>query len=207
MNDVVDAGTCCECGACVLACPHNVIEYIDGKPKQTAKESAAFDYRGVSEGAGCDVCAAVCPREQHPRDEQFGDDRPYEDIFGVFRNIFVARSTWPDLAAAGQDGGIVTALLTWAQAHGHIDGAIVSAVGAEDDACFPTPKIVTSEAEIKASTGSWSTYCPTIWRSKKPRRVTSSVSPSLAYRVRSRRSEKCSSWTRVSSSPRRRSRR
>ena len=36
MNDVVDYGSCCECGTCVVACPHNVIEYIDGKPKQTA---------------------------------------------------------------------------------------------------------------------------------------------------------------------------
>jgi NAD-dependent dihydropyrimidine dehydrogenase PreA subunit len=26
MNFVVDAGSCCECGSCVLVCPHNVIE-------------------------------------------------------------------------------------------------------------------------------------------------------------------------------------
>ena len=55
MNDVVDYGSCCECGSCVVVCPHNVIEYVDGKPKQTAKESAAFDFCGVSEGAGCDA--------------------------------------------------------------------------------------------------------------------------------------------------------
>lgn len=164
MNDVVDAGTCCECGTCVVACPHNVIEYIDGKPKQTAKESAAFDFCGVSEGAGCDVCATVCPRlwprESHLKDAVFGDDKPYEDIFGVFRNIFVARTRRPDLAEAGQDGGIVTALLAWAREHGHIDGAIVSAVGPDDDPCFPTPKVVSTYDEIKASAGSWYTYCP-----------------------------------------------
>ena len=163
MNDVVDAGTCCECGACVLACPHNVIEYIDGKPKQTAKASAAFDFCGVSEGPGCDVCAAVCPRlwprEDHLRNVQFGNERPYEDIFGVFRNIFVARSTHPELAEAGQDGGIVTALLAWARATDRIDGAIVSAVGENDDPCIPTPKVVTTVEEIKATTGSWYTYC------------------------------------------------
>ena len=49
MNDVVAYGSCCECGTCVLVCPHNVIEYIDSKPKQTAKESAAFDYCGISD--------------------------------------------------------------------------------------------------------------------------------------------------------------
>lgn len=164
MNDVVDYGSCCECGSCVVVCPHNVIEYVDGKPKQTAKESAAFDFCGVSEGAGCDVCAAACPRlwprEEHLKDAQFGEDRPYEDIFGVFRNIFVARTKRPDLAEAGQDGGVVTALLAWARETGRIDGAIVSAVGEGDDPCFPSPKVVTTYDEIKASAGSWYTYCP-----------------------------------------------
>ena len=146
MNDVVDFGSCCECGTCVVACPHNVIEYIDGKPKQTAKESAAFDFCGVSEGAGCDVCATVCPRlwprESHLKDAVFGEERGYEDIFGVFKHIFVARTKVPELAEAGQDGGIVTALLAWAREAGHIDGAVVSAVGAEDKPCFPSPKVV-----------------------------------------------------------------
>lgn len=163
MNDVVDFGSCCECGTCVVACPHNVIEYIDNKPKQTAKQTAAFDFCGVSEGAGCDVCATVCPRlwprESHLLDATFGEQRGYEDIFGVFRHIFVARTKKPDIAEAGQDGGIVTALLAWAREAGHIDGAVVSAVGEDDKPCFPTPKVVTTDEEIKASAGSWYTYC------------------------------------------------
>ncbi|MBD2859816.1 Coenzyme F420 hydrogenase/dehydrogenase, beta subunit C-terminal domain [Spongiibacter sp. KMU-158] len=163
MNDVVDFGSCCECGACVQVCPHNVIEYIDNKPKQTAKADAAFDYCGVSEGVGCDVCASVCPRlwprENHLRDAVFQDQRPYEDIFGVFRNIFVARTKKSDIAEVGQDGGIVTALLAWAREQGHIDAAVVSAVGEQDKPCFPSPKVVTTYDEIKASAGSWYTYC------------------------------------------------
>src|SRR5207253_9025867 len=38
------------------------IDYVDGKPKQVAKATAAFDHCGISEGIGCDVCAQVCPR-------------------------------------------------------------------------------------------------------------------------------------------------
>ncbi len=163
MNDVVDYGSCCECGACVVACPHNVIEYIDGKPRQTAKADAAFDFCGVSEGAGCDVCATVCPRlwprESHLKGATFGDSRPFEDIFGVFRHIFVARTLNPELAEAGQDGSVVTALLAWALEAGHIDGAVVSAVGDGDKPCFPTPKVVTDYESVKASAGSWYTYC------------------------------------------------
>jgi Fe-S-cluster-containing hydrogenase component 2 len=52
MNDVVEAGSCCECGSCVLVCPHNVIDYINNKPKQIAKETNAFDFCGISEGVG-----------------------------------------------------------------------------------------------------------------------------------------------------------
>ena len=164
MNDVVAAGTCCACGACVLVCPHNVIEYIDNIPQQTAKASAAFDYCGISEGVGCDVCAAVCPRlwprEQHLRDAQFGNDRGYEGVFGVYRHIFVARTKRDDILERAQDGGIVTALLAWAREAGEIDGAVVSAVGETDDPCFPTPKVVTTPEEIKSSSSSWYTYCP-----------------------------------------------
>ncbi len=163
MNDVVEAGSCCECGSCVVVCPHNVIEYIDGKPKQTAKASAAFDYCGISEGVGCDVCAAVCPRlwprETHLRDAQFCDERPFEDIFGVYRQIFVARTRRDDVLARAQDGGIVTAMLAWAREQEKIDAAIVSSVGADDDPCFPSPKVLTDVAAIKASAGSWYTYC------------------------------------------------
>ena len=163
MRDVVEAGSCCECGSCVLVCPHNVIEYVDNKPKQTAKASADFDFCGISEGVGCDVCASVCPRlwprENHLKDVVFKQARPYEDIFGVYRHIFVARTTRQEIAARAQDGGIVTALLSWARESGEIDGAVVSAVGPEDDPCFPTPKVVTSEAEIQASASSWYTYC------------------------------------------------
>lgn len=163
MNDVVDAGSCCECGSCVLVCPHNVIEYIDNKPQQTAKASAAFDFCGISEGVGCDVCATVCPRlwprEDHLKDALFQNDRPYEDIFGVYRHIFVARTKRSEIQERAQDGGVVTALLSWAKAAGAIDGAVVSAVGVDDDPCFPTPKVVTTEAEIQASAGSWYTYC------------------------------------------------
>ncbi|MDA0822480.1 MAG: Coenzyme F420 hydrogenase/dehydrogenase, beta subunit C-terminal domain [Proteobacteria bacterium] len=163
MNDVVEAGSCCECGSCVLVCPHNVIEYVNGKPKQTAKESAAFDFCGISEGVGCDVCATVCPRlwprESHLLDAVFADERPYQDIFGVYRHIFVARTKRPELMERAQDGGVVTALLSWAQANGVIDGAVVSVVGEEDKPCFPTPKVVTTEEEIRASSSSWYTYC------------------------------------------------
>lgn len=166
MNDVVDAGSCCECGSCVLVCPHNVIEYIDAKPKQTAKAKADFDFCGISVGVGCDVCASVCPRlwprEIHLKDATFGETRSetYEGIFGAYQHIFMARTKRDDVMERAQDGGIVTALLAWALEAGVIDGAVVSAVGEDDPPCDPSPKVATTYEEIRASAGSWYTYCP-----------------------------------------------
>ncbi|MCC6202291.1 MAG: Coenzyme F420 hydrogenase/dehydrogenase, beta subunit C-terminal domain [Gammaproteobacteria bacterium] len=163
MNDVVAAGACSACGACVTVCPHNVIVYDAGQPRRrNAKTGTPFDACEVSEGVGCDLCAAVCPRlwprETHLRDVVFADDRPYEGIFGIYRHIFVARARQPE--AGAQDGGVVTALLAWARQADRIDGAVVAAVGDGDRPCLPTPKVATTVAEIKASAGSWYTYCP-----------------------------------------------
>lgn len=166
MNEVVAYGSCCECGSCVLVCPHNVIEYVNGKPMQTAKASAAHDYCGISEGIGCDVCAQVCPR-LYPRDFQLADlvfkDEPkpklYEGVFGRYRKIVAARSTDEGVKATCQDGGVVTTLLAYGFEKGLFDGAAVSVRDPERPA-HPMPALVTSREEALRTAGSWYTYCP-----------------------------------------------
>lgn len=163
MNEVVAYGSCCECGTCVLVCPHNVIDYVDGKPKQVAKASAAFDYCGISEGMGCDVCAQVCPRlgvrEFGLTQEVFGHDRPYQGIFGVYRRVVAARTKDPAILDRCQDGGVVTTLLAYARRTDRIDGAVVSVADSEQP-CMPVPRVVTTEEEILATASSWYTYSP-----------------------------------------------
>lgn len=164
MNEVVAYGSCCECGSCVLVCPHNVIDYIDSKPKQVAKASNPFDKCGMSEGIGCDVCAQVCPRlgdREHALAEAvFGaGDETYRGGFGHYRRIVVARSRDPEVLERCEDGGVVTTTLVWGLRNGTFDGAVVSATGA-DDPCRPKPSVVTSVDEAIASASSWYTYCP-----------------------------------------------
>jgi coenzyme F420 hydrogenase subunit beta len=164
MNEVVRYGSCCECGSCVLVCPHNVIDYIDSKPKQVAKASAAHDFCGISEGIGCDVCAQVCPRlgerEHHLTDQVFGADTDaYRGAFGVYRRIVAARCTDPEVLARCEDGGVVTGLLAWARRNDVIDGAVVSTIDPTTP-CAPVPRAVMTVEEILASASSWYTYCP-----------------------------------------------
>jgi coenzyme F420 hydrogenase subunit beta len=164
MNEVVDFGSCCECGTCVLVCPHNVIDYIDGKPKQVAKATAAFDYCGISEGIGCDVCAQVCPRlgvrEFDLRDAVVPmEPGVYEGVFGRYRRIVAARCKDPAILARCQDGGVVTTILCHGLRTGLFDGAVVSAAD-ESMPAAPKPKLVTTVADAIASASSWYTYCP-----------------------------------------------
>ena len=165
MNEVVSYGSCCECGSCVLVCPHNVIDYVENKPKQVAKKTGEFDFCGISEGIGCDVCAQVCPRlgrrEHHLADEVFagGEEDAYRGMFGTYRRVVAARCTDPEVLARCEDGGVVTGLLAWARRVDVIDGAVVSTVaGAEP--CSPRPRAVSTVDEILASASSWYTYCP-----------------------------------------------
>ena len=163
MNEVVAYGSCCECGSCVLVCPHNVIDYIDAKPKQVAKASNPFDYCGISEGIGCDVCAQVCPRlgerEYHLTDRVFPDDGTYRGAFGVYRRIVAARCKDPEILARCEDGGVVTTLLAWGLRNGTFDGAVVSAIDPAKP-CQPLPKVVTTVDDAIRSASSWYTYCP-----------------------------------------------
>jgi coenzyme F420 hydrogenase subunit beta len=163
MNEVVAYGSCCECGSCVLVCPHNVIDYVDSKPKQVAKASNPFDYCGISEGIGCDVCAQVCPRlgdrEHHLTERVFADNGAFRGAFGTYRRIVAARCTDPRVLERCEDGGVVTAILVWGLSNGRFDGAVVSAIEASKP-CEPQPTVVTTVADAIASASSWYTYCP-----------------------------------------------
>jgi len=163
MNEVVFYGSCCECGSCVLVCPHNVIDYVDGKPKQVAKATAAADFCGISEGIGCDVCAQVCPRlgerEHHLTEKLFPENDAYRGAFGVYRRVVAARCTDPEVLSRCEDGGVVTGLLAWARRNDLIDGAIVSTTQGSEP-CAPVPRALTSVDDILASASSWYTYCP-----------------------------------------------
>ncbi|MBI3781826.1 MAG: Coenzyme F420 hydrogenase/dehydrogenase, beta subunit C-terminal domain [Deltaproteobacteria bacterium] len=163
MNEVVAYGSCCECGSCVLVCPHNVIDYVDGKPKQVAKATNPFDYCGISEGIGCDCCAQVCPRlgdrEHTLTDLIFRDDDTYRGAFGTYRRVVAARCKDPEVLARCEDGGVVTTLLCWGLRNGNFDGAVVSAIDPAKP-CQPLPKVVTTVDDAIRSASSWYTYCP-----------------------------------------------
>ena len=99
MNEVVAYGSCCECGSCVLVCPHNVIEYVDGKPKQIAKaiggarllrHQRRHRLRRVRAGLPATESARV--RARRPASSRTSRSS-YKGVFGRYRRIVAARST------------------------------------------------------------------------------------------------------------------
>jgi coenzyme F420 hydrogenase subunit beta len=164
IQDVVNFGSCCECGACVLVCPYGVIEYIGGKPKQTARPSAPEDFCAVSEGIGCDVCAKACPRLDLDEGElgrllelSEASGSPY----GNLEPLVVVRTKDPGILSKAQDGGFVTQFLIWALETGRIDAA-VAAIADPNAPAKPIPTLLTTKADILKSAKSWYTYSPNL---------------------------------------------
>lgn len=158
-RDVVDPGACMGCAACVVACPRGVIAYQDERPVQTDAESGAGGCRFGDKG--CTVCAKACARLHADsavlESAVVGRARRDDEPAGAVRTVVAARAACASTHAAGQDGGFVTALLTWALEHGLIDGAVVSGVDPASP-LQPVPVLATTPAELVAAARSRYTY-------------------------------------------------
>ncbi|HVE92274.1 MAG TPA: Coenzyme F420 hydrogenase/dehydrogenase, beta subunit C-terminal domain [Actinomycetota bacterium] len=168
-REIVATDVCCGCAACVLVCPHHVLgyDYAMEKPFQTDVERPDDCSHGQT---GCDICARACPRLDHdagiwrwnwPELEQhlFGRIRGPDDLFGVHRQVVIARSSDPEVVAKSQDGGIGSALLLHGLETGTLDGAVVSAFDGASQ--MTQPALVTTPEEVLGTSRSRYTYCAT----------------------------------------------
>jgi coenzyme F420 hydrogenase subunit beta len=150
---VVNSGRCLGCGACILVCPFNCLEYKEEKPSL------------VEECPACGICARICP--QYEGDEYeiesfvFGRERKVEEEFGIYRRLVVARANDERIRQVCQDGGAVTALLFFALQEGLIDCAVVAGVNPEEP-FSPRPELAFTVEEILKSAGTKYFYSPNV---------------------------------------------
>jgi len=152
-TSVVASGKCIGCGACVVVCPFNCLEYMKEGPNL------------VKECQVCGICAQVCPQYgwswPNLEDFVFGRERKAEEEFGVYRRLVVARATDDKIVKLCQDGGVVTALLLFALENGLIDSAVVSGINPEKP-LYPVPKFATTYEGILECAGTRYFYSPNI---------------------------------------------
>jgi coenzyme F420 hydrogenase subunit beta len=161
-HEVVQTGLCTGCAACVMACPRDVLGYDHATTYQpfnveptTPSDSCVFGEKG------CDICTRACPRfrdwEVAADEALFGRARQPDEPIGVYRNLLLTRARDPEVHGAGQDGGLVSALLIWGLETGAIDGALVSDHSTERT-LDAVPGLVTDREGVLRTAGSRYTY-------------------------------------------------
>lgn len=162
--EVVTSGLCTGCAGCVVACPHDVLGYTDANGVYQPVHLEDFNGPGeCSHGdKACTSCTRACPRfrawEPEVDEFLFGRTREPEEVAGITKDIVLARAVDPELHAAGQDGGLVSALLVYALEHDLIDAALVSYLEGDGSTWKAIPGVARTRAEVLASSGSRYTY-------------------------------------------------
>ena len=161
-HEVVSTGLCTGCAACVMTCPRDVLDYDHVKTYNplNVEDTTAFD-DCIHGQRGCDICTKACPRfrvwEVESDTALFGRPRTADEVFGVYKDVLLVKATNEEIAAHGQDGGLVSALLIHGLENGKIDGALVSKLS-EERAWDCVPALATTREEVLATAGSRYTY-------------------------------------------------
>lgn len=153
LKDVVLTNQCVGCATCVVVCPFKCLEYDDGLPKL------------VKDCQNCGICPKTCPKYDWswPKVEEFtfGRTRNTDEDFGIYKRALLAQANEKEILEKSQDGGFVTALLSYAMQKGIIEGAAISGI-AEDKPFYPVPKLALTLPEIQESAGTRYCYSPNL---------------------------------------------
>jgi coenzyme F420 hydrogenase subunit beta len=152
-KSVLATGKCVGCGTCVVVCPFDCLEYVNWEPHI------------IRECKVCGICAQTCPVYQWSWSKAekfvFGKERKTEEEFGVYSRLAVVRAKDNEILKVCQDGGAVTALISFALKEGIIDGAIVSGISLEKP-FYPVPRLAATQKEILECAGTRYSYSPNI---------------------------------------------
>jgi coenzyme F420 hydrogenase subunit beta len=160
-HEVVETNLCTGCAACIMACPRDVLRYEDTTYHPFNIEDSTPTDDCVHGQRGCDICTKACPRFRMWETEAdvalFGRERRPDEVIGIYRDIYLVRATDQGIFEAGQDGGLVSALLIWGLENEKIDGALTSKLS-ETKTWDAEPALVTTREEVLATAGSRYTY-------------------------------------------------
>ncbi len=163
-DEVITSGLCTGCAGCVIACPHDVIGYKHepGAYKPFHLEEELGLDNCVHGEKGCTSCTRACPRfrswETEADEHLFGRTRNPDEMSGIYKDIQLVRAKDDSVYEAGQDGGLVSAILIWCLDNKIIDGALVSTLEGGKGGWKARPGVATNASEVLAGAGSRYTY-------------------------------------------------
>ena len=161
-QEIVATEICTACSACVVSCPHQMIQMTDFRPGMKDPTVGGADYCEHGDKS-CSLCAMACLRLDADFDAieatLFGRRRKHpSEPWGITRAMMLGRATSPEILARCQDGGVVNAIVGWMMTTGEIDGA-TCARPRTDLPWLDEPFVATTPAELLESAGSRYTYC------------------------------------------------
>jgi coenzyme F420 hydrogenase subunit beta len=162
-SEVVTSGLCTGCAACVIACPHDVLDYDSDngvyKPWHLDIDGGRADCTHGE--TGCTLCTRACPRFRNWESEidtkLFARERTADEVYGI-GDVLLARASDPELLESGQDGGFVSALLIYALENDVIDAALVSGLEGDGSTWVARPHVVRTRQEVLDTAKSRYTY-------------------------------------------------
>lgn len=150
-KNVVATRQCVGCATCVVVCPFNCLDYSEGQP------------RLVKKCESCGICPRVCPKYDWVwsvvEEFVFGRRRKEDEEFGIYRRLVLAQATDKKILEKCQDGGAVTAILSYALQKGVIEGVSLSGLS-ENKPLYPMPKLASTPEEVLENAGTRYAYSP-----------------------------------------------
>jgi coenzyme F420 hydrogenase subunit beta len=162
-SEVVTSGLCTGCAACVVVCPHPVLEYETDngvyKPFHLDLDGGPDDCTHGQKG--CTMCTRACPRFRNWESEidthRFARERTDDEVWGI-GDVVLARATDESLVDGGQDGGFVSALLIYALEHDIVDAALVSGLEGDGSTWRAQPMVARTRDDVVKTAQSRYTY-------------------------------------------------
>ncbi|MBY8983546.1 MAG: Coenzyme F420 hydrogenase/dehydrogenase, beta subunit C-terminal domain [Candidatus Lokiarchaeota archaeon] len=144
-EEIIKTNKCCACGACVAYCSSQAFDVIkmEGYTPQFISDA------NVDNCKECGLCYYICPQTE-PLMKQLNDQYHIKDEIGYIQDVVAAKTTDEKIKEMGQDGGLVTTLLTYLFDKNKIDAAIVSEY---DEKLRPIPKIIYNKEDLLKSSG------------------------------------------------------
>jgi coenzyme F420 hydrogenase subunit beta len=138
---VIDTGSCVSCGACAAVCPVDIIKFEDYRPVKAGEEKE-----------GCNLCYLVCPRTSmqiHAIEKTIAFTGKRNESLGNYSKILAAKAVSDKIN--GQDGGVVTALLSYALDNKSVDRVVTVKKG--ERAWEPETAVVKNTSELLKTAG------------------------------------------------------